>query len=75
MSDWVRGFTLWAFDLTPDNAASDAGHLQIIRHGAMRLEVKFREALSHAVNLLVQGEFQNLIQIDGRRNVIVDYAN
>ena len=74
LKDYCRGFTLWVFDLTPDQAG-DAQHLNTIKHGSLRLEIHFRRALQHTVSILAQGEFDNLIEIDKFRNVLVDYAN
>ena len=72
--DFARGFTLFVFDLTPDQAG-DADHLNLIKNGTLRLELHFGAALPHTVTVLVQGEFKNLLEIDKFRNVMVDYSN
>lgn len=70
--DYAGGNTLFCFDLSPDLSASEP-HWNLQRQGTLRLEVKFSEALPVAVNCIVYAEFQNLIEIDKNRNVIVDY--
>ncbi|XP_052127486.1 uncharacterized protein F54H12.2-like [Frankliniella occidentalis] len=71
-ADYPRGSTLFAFDLTPDLSAS-MPHWNLQRHGSLRLDMRFADALPDAINCVVYAEFQNLIEIDKDRNVIVDY--
>ena len=61
------------FDLTADLCARD--HLQPIKNGNVSLEVQFGTALNLAINIMVLGEFQNLIEIDANRNVLCDFNN
>ncbi|XP_052123372.1 uncharacterized protein F54H12.2-like [Frankliniella occidentalis] len=70
--DYAKGTTLYAFDLTPDLSASQP-HWNLQRHGSLRLDLRFAEPLPVAINCVVYAEFQNLIEIDKDRNVIVDY--
>lgn len=70
--DYPRGLTLFAFDLSPDLSASEP-HWNLQRQGTLRLEVKFAEALAQPINCVIHAQFQNLIEIDKNRNVIVDY--
>jgi hypothetical protein len=70
--DYTRGNTLYCFDLSPDLSASEL-HWNLQRQGTLRLEVKFGAPLAQPVNCIIYAEFQNLIEIDKNRNVIVDY--
>ncbi|XP_018353060.1 PREDICTED: uncharacterized protein F54H12.2-like [Trachymyrmex septentrionalis] len=36
--DYANGYTLFAFDLTPDLSANCAGHWNLVKHGSLRLE-------------------------------------
>ena len=72
--DFGKGSTLWVFDLTPDGDP-DGSHLNPIKHGNIRLELHFARPLAKAITVLVQGEFQNVLEIDQHRNVVVDFAN
>jgi len=72
--DYSKGYTLFAFDLTPDLSANCAGHWNLVRHGSLRLEVRFEKALTETINCIVYAEFDNVIEIDSSRQVIVDFA-
>ncbi|KAK7096804.1 hypothetical protein V1264_003867 [Littorina saxatilis] len=71
--DYSEGYTLFAFDLTPDEAAG-GGHAQLIKHGNLRLEIHFANPLPNTVNVVAHGEFQSLIEVDKHRNVLVDFS-
>ncbi|KAK3916657.1 hypothetical protein KUF71_015882 [Frankliniella fusca] len=72
-SDYPKGNTLFVFDLSPDLSASEP-HWNLQRQGTMRLDLRFAEPLAQPINCVVYAEFQNLIEIDKDRNVIVDYS-
>ena len=71
--DYSNGYTLYAFDLTPDLAKG--GHFKLLRQGNVRLELKFGAALAETANVIVYAEFENIIEIDKQRNIIFDYKN
>ena len=73
LSDYSRGYTLYAFDLTPDLAQS-GGYFNLVKSGNVRLEMRFNTALPETVNVIVYCEFENIIQIDRSRNVLFDYS-
>ncbi len=68
------GFCLFAFDLTPDLSASSAGHWNLVQSGSVRIEVRFNKATEQNVNCLLYAEYDNLLEIDSTRQVIVDYS-
>ena len=70
--DYANGFTLFCFDMTSD--LSHGQHFHLLKTGSLRLEIHFKHALPHTINVVVYGEFQNIIKIDRARNVIVDYS-
>ena len=71
--EFLDGYTLFAFDLTPDG--SHGQHYTINKRGNLRLDLKFRSALTDTTNLLIYAEFDNIIEIDAHRNIIYDFAN
>ncbi|XP_034243508.1 uncharacterized protein F54H12.2-like [Thrips palmi] len=71
-SDYPGGNTLFCFDLSPDLSASEP-HWNLQKQGTLRLELKFSAPLAQPINCIVYAEFQNLIEIDKHRNVVVDY--
>ncbi|KAL0810436.1 hypothetical protein ABMA28_010575 [Loxostege sticticalis] len=72
---YPKGYCLMAFDLTPDLSANSSSHWNLIKHGSIRLEVRFENALTETVNCIVYAEFDNLIEIDKNRNVSVDFSS
>ena len=65
------GFALYAFDLTPD--MTDGAHVDLIKHGSLRMNLQFTKELPETVNVIVYAEYDNILQIDRARNVIVDF--
>ncbi|XP_023289846.1 uncharacterized protein F54H12.2-like [Orussus abietinus] len=67
------GYCLFAFDLTPDLSANENSHWNLIRHGSVRIEVRFENALSSTVNCIIYAEYENVLEIDASRHVLVDF--
>lgn len=72
---YPKGYCLMAFDLTPDLSASSTSHWNLVKHGSVRMEVRFANALSETINCVIYAEFDNLIEIDRKRNVNVDFSS
>ena len=70
--DWDKGYSLFAFDLTPDY--DDDDHYPIIKHGNLRLEINFANTLANAINIIVYAEFDNIIEITKSKNIQMDYT-
>lgn len=71
--EYGQGYTLYAFDLTPDLAEAD--HFNLIKEGNIRVDMKFSAPLANTINVIVYAEFENVIEIDRSRNVLFDYTN
>jgi hypothetical protein len=71
--DYSGGYTLYAFDLTPDLA--EEGHFNLSREGSVRVDLKFAVGLPNTINVIAYAEFENVIEIDRNRNVIFDYGH
>ena len=67
-----NGYTLFVFDLTPDLCLGDK---QSIKNGSASIECQFGTPLEAAINFVVLGEFQSLMEIDANRNVLCDFNN
>ena len=72
-TDYPAGYTLYAFDLTPDLAEHD--HFNLTKEGSLRVDIKFGTALPLTINVIAYAEFENVIEIDRNRNVLFDYGN
>ena len=71
--DFAGGYALYVFDLTEDLA--EEGHFNLMKHGNVRLDLKFGTALPNTINVIAYAEFEGVLEIDKSRNVIVDYKN
>ena len=71
--DYLYGYCLFAFDLTPDLSANKNTHWNLVRHGSVRIEVRFAKQLENTINYITY-EYDNILEIDASRQVIVDYA-
>lgn len=71
VQDWNNnGKTLFAFDLTPHQSADCFTPPQ---KGNLRISARFDTATSEPANLLIYAEFENTLQIDSNRNILMDY--
>lgn len=69
--DYPDGFMLHVFDLTAD--MSEGHHMDPIKHGSVRVEIHFKQALEKTINVLLYCEYENHLQIDRLRSVITDF--
>lgn len=72
--DYPNGYCLFAFDLTPDLSANDGTHWNLIKNGTVRMDVRFDDPLNNTVNCVIYAEYDNLLEIDSSRQVLVDYS-
>lgn len=72
--EYINGKTMFAFDLSPDGTlGGESGTLSLVKRGNIKLEMKFKEALTKVVHMLIFAQFDSLIEIDKARNVKLDY--
>src|SRR6266481_3201488 len=70
--DYAKGFTLYAFDLSPDKCGGEH-HYSLMKSGTLRLECKFAEALTIGIHIVCLAEYENLMEIDSNRTIAFDY--
>ena len=70
--DYKDGYALYAFDLTADLGEDD--HFNLVKHGNVRLVLKFGEALVETVTVIAFEEFDNVIELDRDRSMLVDFS-
>lgn len=73
-SEYPNGSCLAAFDLTADLSSSEP-HWNIIKSGTLRAEIRFAEPLKKNITFIIFAEFDNLIEVDKNRNIILDYSS
>ncbi|XP_067233779.1 uncharacterized protein F54H12.2-like [Chanodichthys erythropterus] len=70
-NDFLNGYALYAFNLTPDE---DCGqHISLVKSGNIRLEARFKNPLPRTINLIVYAVFDSIVELSNRRQVLVDY--
>ncbi|XP_069082632.1 uncharacterized protein F54H12.2-like [Pleurodeles waltl] len=65
------GYTLFAFDLTPD--MEDGDHYSLVKNGNLKAEIRFSAALTTNVNMVVFAVFDSVIQVNHARQILFDY--
>ena len=69
--EFKNGNTLFAFDLTPDMCSG--GHQNVALDGSLELDISMSAAFEGSITAYVLLDFNNLIQIDNTRRIIVNY--
>ena len=69
-TEYNKGYTLYGFNLATDHDKV----FEVSKRGSVRIDLKFDVALTHTVNIIVYAEYENVIQIDSSRNVLLDYS-
>ena len=70
-NDYAQGYTLFAFNLTPDLDSDD--HFTPVRSGPLQLEIHFAKALPNTINIILLAEFENTIEVNKSHNILFDY--
>ncbi|CAG2254274.1 unnamed protein product [Mytilus edulis] len=65
--DYGKGYTLYAFPLDPKGLGDD--YINLVKHGNVRAEIKFKTGLPSAVTCIAFGVFDSFLEIDHSRNV------
>lgn len=74
-NDYPNGYCLFVFDLTPDLSANDCSHWNLVKHGSVRIDVRFATPLSKTVNCIVYAEYDNILEIDSSRQILLDFSS
>jgi hypothetical protein len=53
---------------------SEVGAFQLIKQCNLRVEIHFADALTATINVIMYAEFDNVIEIDRDRQVLLDYS-
>lgn len=70
-AQYAKGFTLFAFNLTPSDVNSN---FELIRHGTTSIKIRFAKPTpSDGLQLLVYAEEDGLMMLDHFRNVFTDH--
>lgn len=69
--DYKNGYTLFAFNTTPD--LCDSEHSSLPTTGELQLEVKFKKETPSNITAVFYLEFDNVVQINNLRQILFDY--
>ena len=69
-TEYDKGYTLYGFNLATEHDQV----FEVSKRGSVRIYLKFDVALAHSVNVIVYAEYENVIQIDSTRNVLLDFS-
>lgn len=70
-AEYKNGYTLYAFNLTPD--LCNAEHFNLIKEGSLDIELNFNPTVNVSVTAVFYLEFDNIIEINKYREVHLDY--
>ena len=71
---YANGYCLYAFDLTQDHSAHNNSHWNLIKQGSIRVEMRFAESLTTSLNCVVYAEYENCLEINSARQIIIDFS-
>ena len=71
--DYPYGYTLYAFDLTPD-MCNTTEYFNTVQRGSLSVDITFREQTKVPIAMVCYGDFENIMRIDSERNVIYDIS-
>ena len=69
--DYKNGYTLFAYDLTPDLCSEN--HFNLLQDGSLDLDITFGEAPKKSITAIFYLEFDNIIEITKNRQILFDY--
>ena len=73
MDEYMQGYTLFSYDMSPDQMGSLNPGTLINMNSNIRLEMKFKRPLTKNITLLVYYQIGQLMQIHRDRQVTVDF--
>jgi hypothetical protein len=72
LKDFAHGYTLFSWDMSPDQYGSDDPHMIVNRNANIKLSVEFAEPLKQAVTLIVYYQLDMRLTINQSRQVTVE---
>ena len=71
--EYPKGYTLYAFDLTPD-MCDTADYFNTVQRGSLSVDITFDGQTDKAIAMVCYADFENIIRIDSERNAIYDIS-
>lgn len=73
MDDYMSGYTLFSYDMSPDQMGSTCPGSLLNLNSNIRLEMKFKKPLEKNITLLVYYQMDQLMEIHRDRRVTIDF--
>jgi hypothetical protein len=70
---YPEGYTLYAFNLTA-NQQPCCENFHLLRQGNLKMEMKFAQALTETVSMIMYLVYENMLEVDRTRSVVYDYS-
>jgi hypothetical protein len=74
MKDYPEGYCLYGYDISQNKAGYKSTPLNLKTRGTTRIEFQCSEALPEAYVCMVWAEYDNVLSIDGDRNVYLNHT-
>ena len=71
--EYAGGYTLYAFDLTPD-MCNTTDYFNAVQRGSLSVDITFDGQTTVPINMVCYGDFENIMRIDSERNVVYDIS-
>jgi len=73
--EFKEGYTIFGFNFAPDlnEDCNSVGYISPIKHGNMRIEIKFGHALTETINVIVFCEYDSIIEIPETRVALKNF--
>jgi hypothetical protein len=75
MAEYMNGYTLFSYDMSPDQMGSLNPGTLLNMNSNIRLEMKFKKSLTANITLLVYYQIGQLMQIHRDRRVTIDFSS
>ena len=72
LKEFQDGFTIFAFDLTPDRTPED-GRINLVKQGKLTIALRFATPTVHAISTIICAFYDNNIQLTADRLPVTDF--
>jgi hypothetical protein len=72
LKEFQEGYTIFAFDLTPDRTPEDS-RINLLRQGKLTVSLRFAAPTTHAISAVICAFYDNNIQLTADRLPVTDY--
>ena len=71
--NFVNDMALFCYDLSSDHSSLDHTYINPVMHGSLSIKIQFEDNVTTPYNIIVFSQYNNTVEIDRLRNIILDY--